>query len=95
MNAIKRAMQNTKKVIMSRQSTIDKFAKTEGTPGTRAGPTKPAKDDAKYGVLYDYGELLQENNGKTYQNINLQVNKGADDPTLAKAERQYKHKIWA
>ena len=95
MNAIKRAMRNTQKVIMSRQSTIDKFAKTEGTPGTRAGPTKTAKDDAKYGVRYDYGEIFQKSDGKTYQNIDLQLNQAAEDRTLAKLERQNKHKVWA
>lgn len=95
MNAIKEAMQNCKKAIISRKSSIDKFANTVGTPGTRAGPTKTAKDDAKNGVRFDYGETFQASNGKTYQNINMQVNKGAENPTLAKLERENKHKVWA
>lgn len=95
MNAIKEAMQNCKNAIMSRKSSIDKFAKTVGTPGTRAGPTKTSKDDAKNGVRFDYGETFKASNGKAYQNINLQLNKGAENPTLARLERENKHKIWA
>lgn len=67
---------------MSRKSSIDKFAKMVGTPGTRAGPTKTTKGDAKNGVRFDYGETLQ-------------LNKGAENPTLARLERENKHKIWA
>lgn len=88
MNAIKEAMQNCKNAIMSRKSSFDKFAKTVDTPVTRAGPTKTSKDDAKNGVGSDYGETFQASNGKTYQNINLQLNKGAEYPTLARLERE-------
>ena len=64
------------------------------TLGSRAVPTQTAKNDENIGLRLDYGKQY-EKDGKRYSRLNLQVNKGAENPTLKELANKNSHKVWA
>ena len=65
-----------------------------GIPGTRAAPTQAGNNDAKIGLRLDYGERFKID-GKEYLRVNLQVNKGAENPTLRALANKNSHEVWS
>lgn len=77
------------------KSAIINIATTQGEPGSRAIPSKFSEKDKKIGIRIDYGHTVMGSDGKKYQSFNMQINKDAEDPTLAKLEEKHKHKKYA
>lgn len=79
--------------VFQSRSQMEKILSGTGTPGTRAAPTQAGNNDANIGLRLDYGEIFNRD-GKMYQRVNLQVNKGAENPTL-KALGKNSHEVWS
>lgn len=73
---------------------MERVVSGTGTPGTRAAPTQAGNNDANIGLRLDYGERFKKD-GKTYRRVNLQVNKGAENPTLKALANKNSHEVWS
>ena len=73
---------------------MQKIAKGQGIPGTRAAPTQAGNNDKKIGSRLDNGEAFTKG-GKQYKRYKFQVNKGADEKTLKELADKDSHKVWA
>jgi hypothetical protein len=70
---------------------VAKLARGEGTPGTRAAPAQAGNNDKKIGVRLDNADTIVKD-GKKFKRYKFQVNKGADNPTLADKNS---HEVWS
>lgn len=80
--------------VLQSRTRIERVVSGTGTPGTRAAPTQAGSNDAKIGLRLDYGEKFRKD-GKTYMRVNLQVNKGAENPTLKALANKNSHEVWS
>lgn len=91
--ALKDALQKLENWVFRSSSRVDKIAKG-GAPGTRAAPTQAGDNDKSIGLRLDFGEPYPRE-GKEYRRVNLQVNKGAADPTLKSLANKNSHQVHA
>jgi hypothetical protein len=93
--ALKSSLETRKKWVLQSDSRVQKIAKGQGIPGTRAAPTQAGSNDKKIGSRLDNGETFPKD-GKQYKRYKFQVNnKGADDKTLMELADKNSHKVWA
>ncbi|KAI9709413.1 MAG: hypothetical protein M1812_007690 [Candelaria pacifica] len=95
MRAVKEALNKLKTNVAKTASRKQKMVGGQGTPGTRAGSIQTGDNDAVIGVRVDFGEKLTKEDGKEYQRLKLQANKGAKDPTLKDMANKNPHKVWS
>ncbi|PNS21220.1 hypothetical protein CAC42_3558 [Sphaceloma murrayae] len=57
------------------------IARGAGTAGSRAAPAQAGNNDKKIGVRLDNADTIVKE-GKKFKRYKLQVNKGAENPTL-------------
>ena len=61
--------------------------------GTRIYPARTAKNDSKYGIRLDKGELVHGTTSTI--RVHLQINSNASDKTLADLAKKNPHKVFA
>ncbi|PVH69759.1 hypothetical protein DL98DRAFT_163760 [Cadophora sp. DSE1049] len=76
-----------KKRVLESNSRMQKVAKGQGIPGTRATPTQAGNNDKKIGSRLDNGETFTKDR-KQYKRYKFQVNRGADEQEFEGASRQ-------
>ena len=92
--ALRSSLETLKKWVLESDSRVQKVAKGQGIPGTRAAPTQAGNNDKKIGSRLDNGETFTKD-GKQYKRYKFQVNKGADDKSLRELADKNSHKVWA
>jgi hypothetical protein len=92
--ALRSSLETLKKWVLESDSRVQKIAKGQGIPGTRAAPTQAGNNDKKIGSRLDNGETFTKD-GKQYKRYKFQVNKGADDKSLRELADKNSHKVWA
>ncbi|KAK2800298.1 hypothetical protein FQN51_006206 [Onygenales sp. PD_10] len=89
-NGLKRMHNRAKTSLSARKRILN--PSPEGS-GSRVYPAQSSPTDKKIGVRLDRGERVH---GKlNILRLKLQVNKGAEDPTLKKLADENSHKVWA
>jgi SRSO17 transposase len=83
-----------KKWLTASTSRMKTVVSSSGTAGYRAAPAQSGNNDAKIGSRLDYGERF-EKDGKTFQRLNWQLNKDAENSTLKKLAQQDSHYTWS
>ncbi|CAK1358257.1 unnamed protein product [Cercospora beticola] len=89
------ALLNVKHWVKAARSRIVRMASGEGTPGTRLAPTQSGTNDTKIGGRLDFGDRFTKADGKEYRRLKFQLNKKADNKTVAELAGQDSHKVWA
>lgn len=93
-NAPQEALKALRAWFAAAQSRMKQVVSGNGIPGHRAGPTQASNNDAKIGARLDYGERFEQD-GKGYQRVNFQLNKGAERTTIRELANKDPHKVWA
>lgn len=91
-----RAMKESLDYIRASLSTsaIKTLLSGEGTPETRAAPTRSGNNDVKAGGRLDHGENYTKSN-QTVHRLKFQLNKNAENSTLKKLAGKDSHKVWS
>lgn len=92
--AITKALGKLEKWVTTTKSRQGTIAQGNGTPGTRAAPTRAGNNDAKLGCRLDFGEVYVKGE-KKYQRYYLQLNKQAEDSTIQKLAQKNSHQNWS
>lgn len=92
--SIKDSIRSIQAWVMQSESRIAKIAAGNGTPGDRAAPTRTTKNDQKIGARLDNGERF-ELDGQVYMRYKVQLNKGAENPTLKALADKNSHEVWS
>lgn len=88
------SLSELKRWVTSSVSRMKTVVGGNGTAGFRAAPTRSGNNDQKIGSRLDYGEKFLKD-GKTYQRLNWQLNKDAENSTLKKLAQQDSHYVWS
>jgi len=80
--------------VMGSESRMKKIVRGEGAPGTRAAPTQSGNNDKKIGLRLDHGDIVVKD-GKKFRRYKLQINKGAENPTLKALADKDSHRVWS
>ncbi|KAK1144574.1 hypothetical protein N8T08_005447 [Aspergillus melleus] len=81
--ALKDGVNALKAWVAASASRSAKIAKGEGSPGTRAAPTRTAVNDSNIG------------DGEVFKRYKLQANKNASNATIKSLANQNSHKVYA
>lgn len=92
--AVRDSLKSLKAWVTQTPSRVKKIAEGKGLPGVRAAPTQAGANDKKIGLRLDNGENVVKS-GKEYKRYKLQINKGADNPTLKQLANKDSHKVWS
>jgi hypothetical protein len=91
-NSIGKSVNKLLELALSTKSGIKKVTQPVGELGERCFPPRMPERDKKIGVRLDYAGLKED--GQVRQ-LNLQINKGAKDPTLKKMAEKDSHAVVA
>ncbi|PYH75338.1 hypothetical protein BO82DRAFT_36729 [Aspergillus uvarum CBS 121591] len=92
--ALKDAVRELKAWVTESASRSARIARGEGTPGSRAAPTRTASNDSKIGVRLDNGENVTKE-GKVYKRYKVQACKEASNSTIKSLASKNSHKVYA
>ncbi|KAF2228286.1 hypothetical protein BDZ85DRAFT_255723 [Elsinoe ampelina] len=90
--AIKEALRELKTWVVRNPSRMTSLASGNGTPGTRAAPTRTDKNDKAIGLRLDNGETVTKD-GQQYKRYKLQANKDADDKAIRDLAKKNSHLV--
>ncbi|KAF2473308.1 uncharacterized protein BDR25DRAFT_312401 [Lindgomyces ingoldianus] len=88
------SLSELKRWVTSSVSRMKTVVGGNGIAGFRAAPTRSGNNDQKISSQLDYGKKFVKD-GKTYQRLNWQLNKDAENSTLKKLAQQDSHYVWS
>ncbi|KAI4178805.1 MAG: hypothetical protein LQ346_007342 [Caloplaca aetnensis] len=92
--ALLKSLAELRAYVRQRVSQQEKISGGQGESGWRRVPAQGGNHDKQIGSRVDIGPIVVKD-GEEFRRYKWQLNRSADDSTLAKMEQENQHKVWA